>query len=92
MARRWARCAIPPAGAVAPCASLLTSKREDIIRNIVEQVLAYALCRKLEVYDRSTVDAIAKTIDQSDGSWEDLFLEVALSLPFQETRLPEIAN
>ena len=71
---------------------LLTSKREDIIRNIVEQVLAYALCRKLEVYDRSTVDAIAKTIDQSDGSWEDLFLEVALSLPFQETRLPEIAN
>ena len=71
---------------------LLTSKREDIIRNIVEQVLAYALCRKLEVYDRSTVDAITKAIDQSDGSWEDLFLEVALSLPFQETRLPEIAN
>ena len=71
---------------------LLTSKREDIIRNIVEQVLAYALCRKLEVYDRSTVEAITKTIDQSDGSWEDLFLEVALSLPFQETRLPEIAN
>jgi len=71
---------------------LLTSKREDIIRNIVGQVLAYALCRKLEVYDRSTVDAITKAIDQSDGSWEDLFLEIALSLPFQETRLPEIAN
>ncbi|MAM90396.1 MAG: hypothetical protein CMI15_02845 [Opitutaceae bacterium] len=71
---------------------LLTSKREDIIRNIVEQVLSYALCRKLEVYDRATVDDITKTIDQSDGSWEDLFLEVALSLPFQETRLPEIAN
>lgn len=71
---------------------LLTSKREDIIRNVVEQVLAYALCRKLEVYDRATVDDITKTIDQSDGSWKDLFLEVASSLPFQETRLPEIDN
>lgn len=71
---------------------LLTGKREDIIRNVVEQILAYALCRKLEVYDRTTVHAITKTIDESNGSWEDLFLEVALSLPFQETRLPEIDN
>lgn len=70
---------------------LLNEKREDIIRNVVEQVLAYALCRKLEVYDRVAVDAITKTIDQSDGTWEDLFLEVALSLPFQETRIPEKA-
>ncbi len=70
---------------------LSTSKREDIIRNVVEQVLAYAICRKLEVYDQSTVDAITKKIDQSDGSWEDLFLDVALSLPFQETRVPEIS-
>lgn len=64
---------------------LLGPKRQDIIRNAVEQVMAYALCRKLEEFDRPTIDAITEKIDESNGSWRDVFLEVALSLPFQET-------
>ena len=64
---------------------LLTTKRSDIIRNAVEQVLAYALCRKLDPFDRPTVDEIAQTIDETNGTWRDLFIEVSQSLPFQET-------
>ena len=64
---------------------LLGAKRHDIIRNAVEQVLAYALCRKLEAFDRPTVTVITEKIDETNGSWRDLFLEVALSLPFQQT-------
>ncbi len=64
---------------------LLSAKRGDIIRNAVEQVLAYALCRKLEPHDRPTVDQIAQTIDETNGTWRDLFIEVSESLPFQET-------
>ncbi len=64
---------------------LLTTKRNDIIRNAVEQVLAYALCRKLDPFDRPTVDEIAQTIDETNGTWRDLFIEVSQSLPFQET-------
>ncbi len=67
---------------------LLNSKRKDIIRNAVEQTLAYALCRKLEAFDRPTIDAITEKIDENNGSWRDLFVEVALSLPFNETILP----
>ncbi|MDA0349670.1 MAG: DUF1592 domain-containing protein [Verrucomicrobia bacterium] len=64
---------------------LLGAKRQDIIRNVVEQVLAYALCRKLESFDRPTVTTITEKIDETNGSWRDLFIEVALSLPFQQT-------
>lgn len=68
---------------------LLTTKREQIIHHAVEQTMAYALCRKLEPFDRPTVDAIAKTIHEKDGTWRDLFHAVANSLPFRETRFPE---
>jgi hypothetical protein len=67
---------------------LLNSKRKDIIRNAVEQTLSYALCRKLEAFDRPTIDAITEKIDENNGSWRDLFVEVTLSLPFNETILP----
>jgi len=64
---------------------LLGSKRRDIIQNAVERTLAYALCRKLEAFDRPTIDAITEKIDESNGTWRDLFVEVSQSLPFRET-------
>lgn len=72
-------------------AILLGPKRRDVIRNAVEQTLAYALCRKLEAYDRPTVDRITATIDETNGTWRDLFILIAQSLPFQETIYPESA-
>jgi hypothetical protein len=66
---------------------LMESKRYEIIRNAVERTLSYALCRKLEAYDQPTVDTITEKIDETNGSWRDLFVEVALSLPFQKTFL-----
>ena len=63
-------------------AILLGPKRRAIIRNAVEQTLAYALARKLEVFDRPTVDAIAETIDETNGTWRNLFKLIAQSLPF----------
>lgn len=64
---------------------LLTSQRGKIVRNIVEQLLAYALCRKLERNDRPTVDALSGRILESDGTWRDLVLGIVESVPFQET-------
>ena len=68
---------------------LLTTQREAIIRNAVEQTLAYALCRKLEPFDRPAVDAIAKKIHETDGTWRDLFHVIANSLPFREAYFAE---
>ena len=64
---------------------LIGAKRPDIIRNAVECTLAYALARKLEAYDRPTIDAIAESIDETNGTWRDLFIAVSQSLPFQKT-------
>lgn len=64
---------------------LLTGRRERIVRNMVERTLSYALCRKLVRGDQPTVDAISKKMLESDGTWRDLFVEVANSLPFRET-------
>tara|TARA_R110000850_G_scaffold148195_4_gene270415 strand:+ start:241 stop:2136 length:1896 start_codon:yes stop_codon:yes gene_type:complete len=66
-------------------ALLLTTRREDIVRNAVEQTLSYALCRKLESHDGPAVESITTTLLESDGTWQDLFTGVANSLPFRET-------
>ena len=68
---------------------LLTTRRQQIIRNIVERTLSYALCRKLKLHDRPTVDRIVKTLSESDGTWQDLVREITVSLPFRETAFRE---
>jgi len=64
---------------------LVTSQSESVIRNIVERTLSYALCRKLEVFDRPTVDKIVDQLVASNGTYRDLVHQVATSLPFQQT-------
>lgn len=64
---------------------LVTSKRERIVRNIVRQMLSYALCRKLEIYDRPTVDKMVASLNTKNGTYRDLIHEIANSLPFRQT-------
>lgn len=66
---------------------LTTSKRTEIIRNIVRRTLSYALCRKLEIHDQPVVDRIVAELDEADGSYRDLFGQIATSLPFRETEM-----
>ena len=64
---------------------LVTSQRERVIRTIVQRTMSYALCRKLEVYDRPTIEAIVKELHENDGTFHDLIHQVVISLPFKET-------
>ncbi len=48
-------------------------------------MLSYALCRKLEIYDRPTVDKIVTNLSKTNGSYRDLIHEIANSLPFRQT-------
>ncbi len=64
---------------------LVTSQRDQIVRNIVQKTMSYALCRKLEYYDRPSVDKIVNELNRSDGTYRDLIRLVAESLPFRET-------
>ena len=64
---------------------LQTSYRRQIIETIVKKTLSYALCRKLELYDRPTVEAMVDDLDESDGTYGDLIRLIVKSLPFRET-------
>lgn len=64
---------------------LLQEQREPIVRNLVKQMLAYALCRKLEIYDQPTVNEITRELVERNGTWPDLIHAIAHSLPFQQT-------
>lgn len=68
---------------------LATSQRGAVIRNIVKRTMAYALCRKLELFDRPTVDTITQRMIDTNGTWSDLFHAIATSLPFRKTVSPE---
>jgi hypothetical protein len=64
---------------------LKTSYRRQIIRNIVERTLSYALCRKLQLHDRPTVDGMVDALDSEKGTYRELIRLIVNSLPFRET-------
>lgn len=66
---------------------LTTTQRETVIRNIVKRTMSYALCRRLHIYDHPTVEAIVRKMLETNGTWRDLFHEIANSIPFRETIL-----
>ena len=66
---------------------LMTSQRESVLRNIVERTMSYALCRQLIIHDRPTVNSIVEQMNETNGTWRDLFHAVANSVAFQETIL-----
>lgn len=62
---------------------LMGSYRERIVRNMVRQMLAYALCRPLEMYDQPTVDRLTTELANPGATWRDLIHGVTNSLPFR---------
>lgn len=68
---------------------LRTSQREMVVRNVVERTMSYALCRKLQLFDMPTVDLIVDKMVRTDGTWQDLFVAIASSVPFRETVLSQ---
>jgi hypothetical protein len=65
---------------------LTTSQRRQLLSNIVQQFLAYALCRRIEYYDQPTVKSIVDKLDASDGhgTYQQLIREIILSQSFRQ--------
>ena len=68
---------------------LVSTQRRTVIRNLVERTLAYALCRKMEIYDQPTIDDITDRLMDDDATFRELVHEVVFSLPFQQTIFPD---
>jgi hypothetical protein len=72
--------------------ALIAGRRDDFARNLVERLLAYALCRRLEGYDEIVVDDLMQEIAADEYRMQSLILAVVTSYPFTHRRIVEKVN
>jgi hypothetical protein len=65
---------------------MIAERVDDFSRNLVEKLLAYGLCRKLEGYDEIVVDELMQEIAQDDYRIQTLITAVVTSYPFTHRR------
>jgi len=69
--------------------AIVARRSDDFSRNLVERLLAYALCRRLEGYDEIVVDGLMKDIAADGYRMQTLIGAVVTSYPFTHRRIPE---
>ncbi len=62
---------------------ILTDKKGQFRRAVVQKVMAYSLGRYLEFTDRSTVDSICKTVEEDNDAFQTIIEQIVLSEPFR---------
>src|SRR3954467_3842556 len=70
-------------GGVADLRQALISHSDSIIRNFTDNLMAYALGRRIEYYDQPTIRAIAKKAAQSNNRFSAFVLGIVNSAAFQ---------
>lgn len=70
-------------GADALRTHLLTERRDDFARTLVERMLTYALGRRLELTDLTTVDELTDEFVENDCRLRDLVRTIVASEPFR---------
>ncbi len=66
--------------------AMVVGRLDDFSRNVVEKMLAYALCRKLEGYDEIVLDELMQEIAQDGYRMQTLVIAVVTSYPFTHCR------
>jgi len=62
---------------------LLLTKRDQFATTVTEKLLAYAVGRGLEFYDRSAVRKIVRESEATDYRWSSIIQGIVRSVPFQ---------
>src|SRR5262249_24701679 len=70
--------------------ALLLSHKEEFVRCFVEQMLTYALGRKLEFQDAATVKQITRAVSEDGYKLSRVVVEVVRSYPFRHRRVKEV--
>ncbi len=73
---------------VADLKSVLMERKRQIIRNIVERILSYALGREVTSDDFPSVNSITNEVIENDCSASTLIVAVAKSYPFTHKKHP----
>lgn len=69
--------------------AIISERKADFARNLVERLLAYALGRRLEGYDEIVVDGLMQDIAADEYRMQTLISAVVSSYPFTHRRIPE---
>ncbi|MCA9097188.1 MAG: DUF1585 domain-containing protein [Planctomycetaceae bacterium] len=72
-----------------PSTAIIGGRTEELSRTLVEKLLAYALCRRLEGYDEIVVDKLMKEIAVDGYRMQTLVTAVVTSYPFTHRRIQE---
>jgi hypothetical protein len=64
----------------------LLNRPEPLVRNFTENLMAYALGRRVEYYDQPTIRAIASEAQENDYRVSSFILGVVTSDAFQRKR------
>jgi len=67
--------------------AIIAARKTEVVRNLTEKLLSYALCRPLEGYDEFVVDRVMETLTKDDNRMQTLITEVVLSYPFTHRRV-----
>jgi hypothetical protein len=68
--------------------TIIARRSDDFSRNLLERLLAYALCRRLEGYDEIVVDALMQDVAADGYRMQTLIGAVVTSYPFTHRRIP----
>jgi hypothetical protein len=68
---------------------IIASRKDDLVRNLTEKLLAYALCRKLDGYDEIVVDRLIQSITKDGYKMQTLISEIVTSYPFLNRQVGE---
>lgn len=61
---------------------ILTDKRQEFRRAVVQKVMAYGLGRYLEFSDRAAVDSICQAVEEEGDTFQRVVEQIVLSEPF----------
>jgi len=67
--------------------TIIAEHNAEFSRNLVERLLAYALCRRLEGYDEIVVDELMQEIAQDGYRMQTLITAIVTSYPFTHRRI-----
>lgn len=67
---------------------ILEERKDDLVRQVTQKLLSYALGRQLEYYDEPAIRKIIHNIDQEEYRMGILVREVILSYPFRYKQNP----
>lgn len=67
--------------------SFISSRKDDVARNLTNKLMAYALCRQLEGYDEVVVEQVMKAAAKDDYRMQTLITEIVTSYPFTQRRI-----